>query len=149
MLEKVFTKDVIRLNVEAADWESAVRAGGQLLLNAGKCRPDYIDAMVQTVRQFGPYMVLTPGLALAHARPEDGALEVGLSLITLKDPVEFGSEANDPVMLVIAFCAEDKERHTGLLKELASFLRKEKNQQLLINATTADEILSAFSHNEE
>ncbi len=149
MLEKVFTKDVIRLKVEAADWESAVRAGGQLLVNAGKCRPDYIEAMVQTVRQFGPYMVLAPGLALAHARPEDGALGVGLSLITLKDPVEFGSDANDPVKLVISFCAVDKEGHTGLLKELASFLRNDSNQQLLKYATTVDEILSAFSHNEE
>ncbi len=149
MLEKVLTKDVIRLNVEVEDWEGAVRAGGQLLLDAGKCRPEYVDAMVNTARQMGPYIVLAPGLALAHARPEDGTLAIGLSLITLRTPVEFGSKVNDPVELVISFCAVDKEGHVDVLKRLAGFLRKDSNQQLLKQAESADEILTAFAQQEE
>lgn len=149
MLEKVLTKDVIRLNAEVEDWEGAVRAGGQLLLDAGKCRPEYVDAMVNTVREMGPHMVLAPGLALAHARPQDGTLEIGLSLLTLKTPVEFGSKVNDPVELVISFCAVDKEAHVGILKALAGFLRNEANQRMLKEAESADEILKAFAQQEK
>jgi mannitol/fructose-specific phosphotransferase system IIA component (Ntr-type) len=145
VLEEYLVKAAIRLNVNALDWEEAVRVGGQLLLDSGKCRPEYVEAMVRTVRELGPYMVLAPGLALAHARPEDGALALGLSLITLQDPVEFGSTPNDPVELVISFCAVDKEEHVDLLKELAAFLRKDENQEYLKKAVTVDEILSAFS----
>lgn len=145
MLERYLTKDVIRLNVGVEDWEGAVRMGGQLLVEAQKCRPEYVDAMVRTVREMGPYMVLAPGLALAHARPEDGTLEVGLSLITLETPVAFGSKVNDPVELVISFCAVDKEGHVDVLKALAGFLRKEENQALLRHAVTVDELLTAFS----
>lgn len=144
MLKSYLTKDVIQLNIEVEDWEGAVRAGGQLLLDAEKCAPEYIDAMVRTVHEMGPYMVLAPGLALAHARPEDGTKQVGLSLITLKTPVPFGSQANDPVELVISFCAVDRESHVEVLKALADFLSKEDNQYLLREALTVDEVLGAF-----
>jgi PTS system ascorbate-specific IIA component len=144
MLGNYLTHDVIKLKIEVADWEGAVRAGGQLLLDSDKCDSDYIDAMVRTVREMGPYMVLAPGLALAHARPEDGVREVGLSLITLKTPVEFGSKANDPVEVVISFCAIDHVSHVELLKALATFLRKEDNQRLLREAEVVDVVLQAF-----
>lgn len=147
MLEAYLTQDVIQLNVKVDDWESAVRAGGQLLLESSKCAPEYIDAMVRTVKEMGPYMVLAPGLALAHARPDDGTLEVGLSLVTLETPVEFGSKVNDPVELVISFCAVDQQSHVEVLKALARFLRDDENQQLLKNAKSVDEVLAAFEAN--
>ena len=144
MLDKYLTADMIQLKVEVEDWEGAVRAGGQLLYQAEKCTPGYIDAMVRTVNEMGPYMVLAPGLALAHARPEDGVNQVGLSLVTLKTPVNFGSAANDPVELVISFCAVDRESHVDMLKAMAFFLREEDNQRLLREAETVEEVLGAF-----
>lgn len=146
MLEKYLTADVIQLNVDARDWEEAVRKGGKLLVNARKCQPEYVDAMVRTVRELGPYMVLAPGLALAHARPVDGALAIGLSLITLAKPVPFGSKVNDPVKVVISFCAVDNDGHVDVLKALAEFLREEKNQTLLREAVTPDELLGAIGN---
>lgn len=147
MLQSYLTKEVIQLNVAVDDWEGAVRAGGKLLLDSGKCALEYVDAMVRTVKEMGPYMVLAPGLALAHARPEDGALEVGLSLVTLQTPVAFGSKVNDPVELVISFCAVDQQSHVEVLKALARFLRDDENQQLLKNAESVDEVLAAFEVN--
>jgi len=49
-----------------------------------------------------------------------------MSLVRLASPVEFGSEANDPVDLVFAFGAVDKEAHLQALRELATFLQKEE-----------------------
>lgn len=146
MLSEYLTKDLIRLQVQVADWEEAVRAGGMLLLNAGICENRYIDAMVDAVRQLGPYMVLAPGIALAHGRPEDGVLKVGMSIINLKSPVEFGSEANDPVYLVISFGGTDNESHVAMLQELAVFLMEEENQELLKKATNVDDLLAAFEN---
>jgi mannitol/fructose-specific phosphotransferase system IIA component (Ntr-type) len=136
--------DLIELQVEAADWEAAVRAGGQLLLDQEICDARYIDAMVQAVRDMGPYMVLAPGISLAHARPEDGMLKVGMSIINLAAPVEFGNEANDPVYLVISFGGVDHESHVEMLRTLAMFLMEESNQDLLKTATSKQEILEAI-----
>ena len=145
MLSDYLTKDLIKLQVQAADWEEAVREGGKLLLEAGICEQRYIEAMVDAVRQLGPYMVLAPGIALAHGRPEDGVLKVGMSIINLKSPVEFGSEANDPVSLVISFGGIDNESHVAMLQELAIFLMEEENQELLKTATAVEDLLTAFT----
>ena len=145
MLKDHITTDLIKLQVEARNWEDAVRAGGELLVKAELCEKRYVDAMVNAVRDMGPYMVLAPGIALAHGRPEDGVLKAGMSIINLKNPVEFGSEANDPVSLVISFGGVDSDSHVGMLKELALFLMDEANQRLLKTATKIDEIMKAFS----
>jgi PTS system ascorbate-specific IIA component len=145
MLSDFITPEVINVQVSVKDWREAVEAGGDLLLKAGKCEPRYIDAMVSAVETMGPYMVIAPGLALAHARPQDGTLAVGASIVTLATPVEFGSEANDPVKLVISFCAVDKDSHIEMLKEIATFLGEESNQELLTSAATVDDVMKAFA----
>ncbi len=144
MLSDYITSDMIQLQVEVSDWREAVQKGGELLVASGKCEPRYVDAMLGAVEQMGPYMVLAPGLALAHARPEDGVKDVCMSIITLATPVDFGSEANDPVKLVISFGGVDKESHVGMLQELARFLVDPEKQNLLKNATSIDEVMTAF-----
>lgn len=141
MLGEALTPDVIRLKVPAKDWEGAVRAAGELLVHTGRCEPRYIQAMIDAVHEIGPYMVLAPGLALAHARPQDGVIATGISLVTLAQPVEFGSEENDPVSLVIAFGSPDKTSHIGLLARLAGFLEDEARRQQLGAAESVTEVI--------
>jgi PTS system ascorbate-specific IIA component len=97
--------------------------------------------MIDMVRRVGPYMVLAPGLALPHARPEDGVLAAGVSLITLAKPVEFGSQENDPVSLVIAFGNPDKTSHINLLSQLAGLLGEESRRQKLSAAKSVKEVI--------
>ncbi len=61
---------------------------------------------------------------MPHARPEAGALEVGFSAITLAKPVAFGNPDNDPVRLVIAFCAPNHDAHIQSLAQLALRLKE-------------------------
>ena len=145
MLSEVLKPELIRLQVLVKDWEDAIRVGGDLLVREGLCEPRYVEAMVQAVRDLGPYMVLAPGIALAHARPQDGMLQVGMSLVTLAKPVEFGSEANDPVELLIAFGGVDKEKHVGLLQELSQLLVEESNQHKLKTAGSVQEVLQILN----
>ena len=146
MLTEYLTPDRIRVHVAVDDWEEAVRTAGSLLLEAGTCEPRYIDAMINAVHEMGPYMVLAPGLALAHARPEDGVTDVGMSLITLDPPVDFGAEGKDPISLVIAFGAVDKEKHMDMLQALALFLDDPVRRQRLAEAASVDNILSLIEN---
>ncbi|WP_166356158.1 PTS sugar transporter subunit IIA [Phytoactinopolyspora limicola] len=108
--------------VNAADWRAAVRAACQPLVDAGAVEPRYTDRCVDMVEEHGPYMVLTPGLALAHARPTDGVRRLCLAATTLTEPVMFGHPDNDPVDLLIAFGSPDDSSHIGLLQKLAEHL---------------------------
>nr|WP_280953680.1 PTS sugar transporter subunit IIA [Symbiobacterium terraclitae] len=122
VLRDLLTAETVALDVEAQTWEEAIRAGGALLVNAGLAEPRYVEAMVRTAREFGPYIVLGPGFALPHARPEDGVLRLGMSMIRLRQPVPFGHPENDPVSLVVCLGAIDHETHLKALMQLSELL---------------------------
>lgn len=140
MLKDILKKESIMLNVKVRDWEEAIEKAGSILVNEGKVEKSYVDNMIQSVKDLGPYIVVMPSIAFAHARPDESVKETCMSMITLKNPVEFGSKQNDPVSIVFAFGANNKGEHLKALQDLAKFLSVEKNIKFLNNATDVDEI---------
>lgn len=118
----LISKETINAKVQVKNWEEATEAVGNLLVSAGKIKPDYITAMKRVLKEMGPYAVIAPGIVLLHARPEDGVIEPCLGLITLVHPVPFGHSENDPVDLVFALGAVDKQAHITALQQLAEML---------------------------
>ncbi|HLU52348.1 MAG TPA: PTS sugar transporter subunit IIA [Acidimicrobiia bacterium] len=135
-----FPREAVRSGLHCADWREAVRAAGSLLVATGAATEDYVDAIVRAVEELGPYIVLAPGIALAHARPEDGGTAVGFSLVKLAEPVEFGSEHNDPVDLVFAFASPDSEQHITALAALADFIESGDNLARIRAASNDEEL---------
>ncbi|WP_461206846.1 BglG family transcription antiterminator [Clostridium sp. DL1XJH146] len=140
MLKDILKKDSIKLKVEANNWEEAVSKAGEILVQHEQVKQAYVDNMIQAVKDLGPYIVIMPGVAFAHARPDESVCETCMSMITLKGPVEFGSKHNDPVQLVFAFAANTGEEHLKALQDLAQFLSVEENLKALSNAEDCDEI---------
>ena len=109
--EYLIDKKCIDIKYPAADWQSAVRRGCELLERAGAVSDAYYEAILENVRKNGPYFVLIPGFAMPHAAPsaESGVRTVGFSLVTLQNPVSFGHESNDPVDVLIGVCAPNRD----------------------------------------
>jgi PTS system ascorbate-specific IIA component len=120
MIEKLFNKETIELNVEVNDWIDAIRFCGSLFVKNGNTEAKYTDAMINTVKNMGQYIVIEKGIAMPHARPEDGAKKIGMGLIKLKKPIEFGNEEYDPVDILIFICAIDKTSH--LKEDVLSYI---------------------------
>lgn len=139
-LTQLLPVEAICIGETAADWRAAVRLAGDALAASGATTPTYTDEMVATVEQLGPYIVIAPGIALAHARPSPAVLHAGISLVTLREPVAFGHQANDPVRLVIGLAAVDEEGHVTALSTLAELLSDETRREGLIGATDAAEV---------
>ncbi|WKD61285.1 Ascorbate-specific phosphotransferase enzyme IIA component [Corynebacterium ciconiae DSM 44920] len=101
---------------EARDWREAIRAAGRLLEEAGASTADYTEQMVRSVEDNGPYIVLAPGFALAHARPSDSVRHTALAWLRLEQPLRFGHTTNDPVRVVAALAATDSSAHLAAMK---------------------------------
>ena len=125
MIEKLINEEVVEVKVKVRNWEEAVRKSGEVLLRNNKIKEEYIDSMIGTVEKMGPYIVIAQGVAMPHGRPEDGVLDLGISIISLDSSVKFGNEDSDPVKLLIALCAKDSLEHIELLKDLSSILEDE------------------------
>lgn len=145
-LTSILPSEAIRLGVQALDWQGAIRLAGELLVTAGTTAPEYTEAMVDNVRQNGPYIVVAPGFALAHARPDSSVLWTGMSWIRLDEPVAFGHETNDPVTLVAGLAATDASAHQNVLAALASALADPNRRNALDTATTPQEVVSILSN---
>ncbi|MFE5774525.1 PTS sugar transporter subunit IIA [Brachybacterium sp. NPDC056505] len=134
----------IRLDAPADDRTSAIRTSGELLVVAGIAGDSYTEAMLRTVDEHGPYIVITPGFALAHARPDDSVVRTGMSFVRLAEPVTFGHESNDPVTIVMGLAAADDSAHQQALAALAGALADPRRRAALDTASSADEVLTAL-----
>jgi transcriptional antiterminator len=140
-LANLLTEDSIDIAVKAENWEDAVDAVGGLLYKTGAIQSRYIKAMKEVIYRFGPYVVFAPGVALLHARPEDGVNRICMSLITLEPPVSFHHPHHDPVHLAFGFCVVDNHSHLKALAQLANLLSDNERLSRLKNSQTKSEIL--------
>lgn len=121
-LHDMLKQDRIQCGVLAHDWKDVVYKTGALMEQAGLITPQYTEAMVTLIKEHGPYLVIAPGVALLHARPEDGVKKAGMALVTLSKPVEFGHSSNDPVWIVFGLAAIGDTSHIDAMAELATLL---------------------------
>ena len=142
MLKEILSEDLIDLHYHAENRDEAVKRSGELLVNKGLASANYIEGMIRNVEINGTYIVIAPGIAMPHARPEEGALAIGFSIVTLEEPVVFGHPKNDPVNIVIGLCAVDHQTHLKALAELVEILSHEQNVENFLKATNASEILA-------
>lgn len=139
-MDDLIRKENMQIGVEAASWQDAVRGAGNLLLQAGSITAQYIEEMIQAVVELGPYMVLMPGFALAHAAPSAAVLRDDISLITLKAPVAFGNAENDPVKVVLCICCKDRESHRTTLQRVAMSVMEDGMIDNMAAAQSVDEL---------
>lgn len=119
----VLKKENVKLQVEASDWEEAIRIGAGMLVEQKCAEPSYVEGIIEAVKELGPYIIISEGLAMPHTRPEKGALDIGCSLITLKTPVLFDGDES-PVKVMICFSAVDSESHMDILKMIVEFVER-------------------------
>jgi PTS system ascorbate-specific IIA component len=139
MLPAILDEGVI-LGATPTDWREAVELAGTALTAAGAARPEYAAEMVRMIDQHGPYIVVAPGLALAHARPGPEVVADGLAVVTLAMPVEFGHPYNDPVRVVLGVAAASSESHLQAVAELANIFNDSDAVDRLARAGSPDEV---------
>ncbi len=139
MLENYLNENTIRVKVSVDDWKQAIRAAGKLLEEEGVINSTYTEAMIENGEVNGAYFVLTPGVAVPHAKSESGVNRVGMSLITLDRPVDFLTSPNNPVRLVICLAATDNSTHIDALRVLADFLGDEESVSRVMEASGREE----------
>ena len=145
LLNQALAEGSISVRATASNWKQAIELAGDALVTSKRTTTQYTEAMVQAFEDLGPYMVIAPGIALAHARPSEAVLGTGLSLITLSEPVVFGSEANDPVRLVIGLAAVDHDSHIDLMAALSDLLMDVMKVNMLLQAENVEQVRELLS----
>lgn len=133
-------ESAIDIGAFAADWRAAVSLSGAALARSGAAKPGYAIEMIRMIEDHGPYVVIAPGLALAHARPGPQVIANGLSIVTLKEPVRFGHAHNDPVRVVLGLAISEAGAHLAAVAAVANIFNDSSAIDQLAEATTAAEV---------
>lgn len=133
-------ENAIVIGADAADWRAAVMLAADALAASGSARPEYGLEMIRMIEQHGPYVVIAPGLALAHARPGPEVLANGLSIVTLATPVNFGHPHNDPVSVILGLAIAKADEHLAAVAAVANVFNDSTAIAELAAATTAAEV---------
>ncbi|QIM61897.1 PTS ascorbate-specific transporter subunit IIA [Pasteurellaceae bacterium Orientalotternb1] len=119
--QSLIENNSILLNQTAANWEAAIKLGTDLLEKAGTIEPRYYENIVSKIKEMGPYIILAPGLAMPHARPEEGVIKTSFALVTFAEPVYFDGE-DEPVHVMLTLAGSDSDQHMQGLMEITQVL---------------------------
>ena len=89
-------EEAVTVGASAADWREAVEQVAKALARAGFARLAYATDMIRMIEEHGPYVVIAPGLALAHARPGPRSLARGMAVVTLAEPLQSPQYQSSP-----------------------------------------------------
>ncbi|WP_377890831.1 BglG family transcription antiterminator [Alkalihalobacillus sp. R86527] len=145
MLNDLLHEDTIQFASQSKDWREAIKTASLPLLNKEQISSTYIEAMIKNVEELGPYVVIAPGIAIPHARPEEGVNTVGMSLLRLDETVPFSEKDKHQVKLLIVLAAVDNETHLKALAQLSDLLSEEENLEVIYNSTEKEDIIKLVS----
>lgn len=138
-LTELLSRERIVLDVEKDTWEESVVEAGRLLYETGAVEERYIQGMIDNIKTNGNYIVICPGLAIPHA--EEGVKEEAISIVRLKNPVQFFHEVNDPVTYVVALSVLDGRSINRAIYNLTTLFGNLQIRRNLDITKDADEMM--------
>ncbi|MFW6298590.1 MAG: PTS sugar transporter subunit IIA [Bacillota bacterium] len=138
-LGDLISEDHIIFKESVKDYEEAIRESGKILLDKGIIEERYLDKVIENVKTIGPYIVIAPMIALSHARPEDGANDLGMSLLMLEEPVDFSEKKDRKARAIITLAANDENAHLEALSQMSTMLME--NMETFLGAKDKKTIL--------
>lgn len=121
--------------------DEAIREAGQLLVDAGAVRPEYLDAMLAREASVSTYM--GNYLAIPHGTNEakDSIIRSALSLVRYPNPIDWGGEQ---VRFAVGIAGQNNE-HLDILAKIAILFSDEDDVARLIDAPDADALYAQLS----
>lgn len=142
-LSEILPTDRVLLRKSVTNWEEAITAAADPLLTSGFINSNYVKAMVQNIKKHGPYVVISPKVALPHATADDGVEQIGMSLLHLDQSIDL---LGNDVKIFIVLASQDNDKHLKALSQLTAMFSNPKNKEVLLQATNKEQISKMIQH---
>lgn len=125
-------------------WQEAIKMAGNRLVEAGSIEKRYLDCIISQLLYYGPFMFLTQGIILAHAKPEDGVKEMDVSMTVFKEPVYFSEYYQAKIVITLA--VEDQSKHLRILNDIMTIFEDEHHIESISAINSEEEILHTMEN---
>lgn len=140
-MSNVLSKENILLNQSVETKEEAIRLTGSILVKEQFVESDYIEKMMERENLTSTYMGNFVAIPHGTEDAKQFVKKSGISVVQVPRGVDFGSE--NIVKLLIGIAGKNDE-HLEILSKIAIVCSEEENIEKLVEAKTAEEIMSIF-----
>ena len=140
----VFDEKNIILAAAPAGKDEAIQMAGQILLDNGYVKPEYLDDMRAREELVTTY--IGNNVAIPHGlhTSGDNILHSGISFIQVPNGVEFGDERESKIAYLVIGIAGKDGGHMEILSKVALILTDMDQVERLRTAKSPGEILAVF-----
>lgn len=132
-----------------SDWQEAIALSAQPLLDAGYITEKYIEAMYETVRTFGDYIVLVPGFAMPHAAPSEEVKKTSFALLKLEEEVYFSENPDSFAKIILPIACQDSDSHIDMMSMIAAVLGDDEKREAMLKLDDLDALYALFVENDK
>lgn len=140
MSKKIFSEENVILNAVVEDKWNAIRMCGQILVNQGYVREEYLDDMFTREKESSVFVGNNVAIPHGISFSEDHIMESGISFLQVPTGVEF---EGGTAYLLIGIAGKNGE-HIELLGKIALICSDMDNIEKLRNAKSKAEINEIF-----
>lgn len=123
-------------------WRQAMESASEDLIKDGYFDERYVQEAIGNVEEYGSYIIVNKGIALAHARKEAGVYEDGISLLVARDGIVF--DEGETVHLLFFFAQKGDTDYLDLFREIIKLGRNQEDIDRIRNLTDRMEIYRAI-----
>lgn len=128
ILAQMLDPSKIMIKQEKITWEQGILQAADILEKKGCVGSDYGKKAVENVKEYGNYIIISKGIALAHAgKKEAHVYKDGLSLVMCPEGIEF-TEGNI-VYLVFCFAVAEEKDYLKLFQEIIALGKTQKKMK--------------------
>jgi PTS system ascorbate-specific IIA component len=124
-------------------WKRAIQEGVKLLHKNKIASMELYDAILESTKKNGAYWILERGIALAHAPIGNYNKKPGVSLIWLKNEIQFNDEKKY-AKLIITLSAVDSNSHIKYIKEFGNIFTNKNLKRKLLDSKSLKDFLKHY-----
>lgn len=138
-MAEILSRETIRLQATAVDKEDAIRQAGELLVNAGCVKPEYVLGMLEREKTMSTFV--GNGVSIPHGQFDDleQVNRSGISVLQVPEGVEW--QPGMTAYLIVGIAATHGE-HISILQNLAEVVEEIETAEMLAKTTDPEVILS-------
>ncbi|EHW7137268.1 transcription antiterminator [Listeria monocytogenes] len=133
-----FTEEAIVMEETCPTWRQAIKLGTKRMEQLKVIEPSYHEKIIHNLKVYGPYMVIAPGVVIAHAGASDGVLMDGIGVTIIEDGIMFFDRYEEPVHVIFTLALKTKEAHLIVEQLMKLALNEEKMQKIKMASSKRD-----------
>ncbi|MCR6514289.1 MAG: PTS sugar transporter subunit IIA [Clostridium sp.] len=140
MLKELIEKGRYSFHEGFDSWEDAVKAACAPLEKEKAIEKEYSDLIIESIKKYGPYIVIAPDIAIPHAQEGKGVNETSICFMKSEKPVNFGEDADYEARLFFVLASVDNNIHLQNLSNMVELISDEEIVEKLLKAKSVEDL---------